>query len=230
LDNSGLEAMAADLPVFGIHDGATMVHSSPELASMFGYSSAEDVVGQSALGLVDPAHRDQLIQAAMSNGGGPCQSVGLRTDGTRFRVELSAYLIQYEGSIARLVLVRDLSPLSLVVDDNIVIRNMMCLLLRQLGYRALAAESVESALKIFRRDVFALVLTDIVMPRSEGTELVSRVRALDPYQPILIMSGTSDHPLKLDEHSRFIRKPFGLEDLAVAIGDLPDRAKAGRVT
>src|SRR5215471_15523209 len=110
VDEEGSDPAALDVPAFGIHDGATMVECSPELARMFGYASTGDMIGHPPLQFVDPAHRDQSIIEVMSKGGGPYSSVGLRGDGVRFRIEISAHAIQHNNSEARLVLVRDMSP------------------------------------------------------------------------------------------------------------------------
>jgi CheY-like chemotaxis protein len=229
LDSDDIEPAVGDVPAYGIHDGATLVECSSELAAIFGYDSPYDMVGKPPLQFLDPDHRDQSIIAVMSEGGGPYKSIGLRADGVRFQIEITAHPVQYQGQIARLILIRDLSPQVLVVDDNTVIRNMLCLLFRKLGYRASGVDSVASALSRFRPGAFALVVTDVVMPHAEGTELASQLRVLDPTLPILMMSGSSEEPPKLDKYFRFIRKPFGLEELSAAIAGMAERARAGLV-
>jgi PAS domain S-box-containing protein len=224
------EAEVVDAPAYGIHDGAKIVFCSPELADMFGYSSPDEMTSKPPLEFVDPRYHNQSIIEIMSDkDGGPYRSVGIRSDGLRFSIEVSGFPVRWEKAVARLILVRDVSPLALIVDDSAVIRNMMSLLVRQLGYRALVAESAESALRCFRPGAFALVITDIVMPHSSGAELMGRLRDSDGELPVLLMSGSTDHPLTLDENARFIRKPFGMEELSQAIGTLPERARAGLV-
>jgi CheY-like chemotaxis protein len=145
----------------------------------------------------------------------------------RFRIEISAYLIRYHRSECRLFLVRDLSPRALIVDDNSVVRNMTALLFRKLGYSVVTADSAENAVRVFRKGGFAVVLTDVVMPQVDGVELAARLRAMDSTLPILLMSGYSDVQIPLDEYSRLMKKPFGIEDLSRGLANLPERARAG---
>ena len=218
---------AGDAPAFGIHDGARIVECSPDLAEMFGYDSPDEAVGKEALHFIDERYRDQSTKEVLASGGGPYASVGLRLDGVRFRIEISAFQVRYRRSECRLFLVRDLSPRALIVDDNNIVRNMTALLFRKLGYSAVTADSAENAVRAFRKGSFAVVLTDVVMPQVDGVELAARLRAMDSTLPILLMSGYSDVQIPLDEYSRLMKKPFGIEDLSRGLASLPERARAG---
>jgi CheY-like chemotaxis protein len=227
--SGGTFDVIGDSPAFGIHDGAKMVECSPDLAEMFGHEFPDEMIGREPLSFIDPAHQDQSTKEILGNGGGPYCSVGLRADGVKFRIEVTAHCVRYRGRQARLVLIRDLSPRALVVDDNEVVRNMVSLLFRKLGYRALAADSAEAALHMFRPGVFQVVLSDIVMPGAGGIQLALQLRAADATVPVLLMSGYSEKYVPLDEYTRLLKKPFGIEDLSRELMKLPDRARAGLV-
>ena len=102
----------------------------------------------------------------------------------------------------------------LVVDDEQDILILLKLMLETHGYRALLARGAEAALRFLRQDelIVDLLLTDVVMPGMNGTDLARAVRELRPDLPILFMSGFVDTDavrLKVwDDAVRFLRKPF----------------------
>ena len=217
MSTSNTDLVLGDVPAFGIHDGARIVECSPELAEMFGYASPALIVGQPSIDFIDPEYRNQSLLEVMNSSNGPYDSVGIRADGTRFRIQISAHNVQHEGQECRLFFVRDLSPRALVVDDDDLIRNMVCLFCHNAGYRPLMANSAESALRIFRAGAFAVIVTDILMPGMSGKELATQLRAADRSVPIVFMSGSEEMPA-LDANSRFIAKPFTADDFADALG------------
>lgn len=219
------------LPAHGVHDGARIVECSPDLAAMFGYTTPQMILGRNLLDFIDPAYHDQSAQQVLSADQELAYpSVGVKANGARFRVEASARLVRYQDKQARLILVRDLSPIALVVDDDCVIANMVCQLLGRLGYRTLAVDSGSAALAEFSAGQLALVTTDIVMPGMNGRELGERMRSLDATQPILYMSGFNEERIDFDAHSHFIGKPFGMAELKRAVEELPPRAREGLIT
>jgi two-component system response regulator CpxR len=78
----------------------------------------------------------------------------------------------------------------LCVDDNEQALSVRKFLLETRGYRVLAALDGDSALEIFREGGIDLVLSDLVMPRMDGNELVRRMKELAPEVPTILMSGT----------------------------------------
>ncbi|HTS67045.1 MAG TPA: response regulator [Candidatus Acidoferrales bacterium] len=86
----------------------------------------------------------------------------------------------------------DTSPKTvLVVDDEPAVRRLTATVLRRHGYDVIEADCGAQGLERFaecRRQV-SLVLSDIVMPRMSGPEMVGRILALDPSVPVLFMTG-----------------------------------------
>ncbi len=213
------------LPAHGVHDGARVVECSPDLARMFGYDAPEDVRGRDLLDFIDPAYQERTVRKILGGEWDVYESVGIKRNGTTFPVEVSARPILYQGSQARLILVRELSPVALVVDDEPLVCNMTAALLKRIGYRVLIADSAENGLAKFKPDQLAFVITDIVMPGMDGIEFGRRVRAADPALPVVYMSGYMPKALILDESSRFVGKPFGKTELEETIRLLPERAR-----
>ena len=80
----------------------------------------------------------------------------------------------------------------LVVDDEELIRNLVCLMLSKLGYKPTSARHAIEALKCIKHDDgFQLVLTDINMPIINGWQFALRVKALKPSLPIVALTGES---------------------------------------
>jgi CheY-like chemotaxis protein len=70
----------------------------------------------------------------------------------------------------------------LVVDDDAAVRNLSLTLLRRCGFRTLEAFDGESGLSTFLRhqhDV-DLVLTDVVMPKVSGPQMVDKILEFNP--------------------------------------------------
>ncbi|WP_052666204.1 hybrid sensor histidine kinase/response regulator [Nitriliruptor alkaliphilus] len=120
----------------------------------------------------------------------------------------------------------------LLVDDEPLVRRLACRTLERAGYAVLEAGDGVAALEVIddpdaRID---LLLTDLLMPRIGGRELVFRLRAARPAVPVLISSGLPPANGGAEvPGSTWLSKPFTAADLLrqvqVALGtDLGPRA------
>lgn len=120
----------------------------------------------------------------------------------------------------------------LVVEDADEIRRMVCGMLSLQGYNCLAASNGLDALDVIDRgaEPVDLILTDMVMPKMTGTELVRHVSRRRPEIRIILMSGFSDDPM-LRSYQRipaaFIAKPFTATTLYKTIRQILDEPWAG---
>jgi two-component system cell cycle sensor histidine kinase/response regulator CckA len=101
----------------------------------------------------------------------------------------------------------------LVVEDGSAVRNLVCLMLVQNGYRVLEARDGQHALRLCQAhtELIQLVLTDLVMPNMQGADLAERLRLAHPDLRIVLMSGYIDQPMvqRLGRDSvAFLLKPF----------------------
>ena len=106
-------------------------------------------------------------------------------------------------------------PRILVVDDDDVIRGMLCLSLRQKGFQVTDARDGGEAMRRFTELEFDLVVTDLIMPDKEGIELILEIRALKRPVRILAISGggridqnTHLHLARSVGADRVLAKPF----------------------
>src|SRR5215468_4769764 len=98
----------------------------------------------------------------------------------------------------------------LVVDDDAAVRDLVAMILTTKKYSVLTGNNGVEALMIYSsyRSAIDLVLTDIEMPQMDGIELVARIRALDPGERILLMSGRSPNRRTLPDNCQVLKKPF----------------------
>jgi CheY-like chemotaxis protein len=110
----------------------------------------------------------------------------------------------------------------LLAEDDPAVRGFMGSVLEQAGYHVLLAENGRKSLEICRNftgPIHALI-TDVVMPETNGRELAERARLLRPDLKILFVSGYVDRAIKdeSDGHScAFLEKPFTAESLLSAV-------------
>jgi CheY-like chemotaxis protein len=107
----------------------------------------------------------------------------------------------------------------LVVEDEPGIRALIHKILRRHGYEVLEAANGEEALAICREHPapIDLLVTDVIMPRMGGPELVERLRQQGLEMKVLYVSGYTDDPNiyagKFPPGTAFLEKPFTLAAL-----------------
>jgi two-component system, response regulator PdtaR len=109
----------------------------------------------------------------------------------------------------------------LVVEDEVLIRNLIAEELRDAGFFVIEAANAEEAMTYLKAcgDV-DLVFTDIRMPGSlSGLDLARQLRGQHPSLPIILTSGNAAPP-GTEAIGRFIPKPYKLEYAASVVRDL----------
>ncbi len=76
----------------------------------------------------------------------------------------------------------------LFVDDNKMLCRLTCDILRNEGYRAVAAFDAREALDAFEREPFDIVVTDYVMRGMDGLQLARAIHDRDPHIPIILVT------------------------------------------
>ncbi|HEU4587210.1 MAG TPA: response regulator [Gemmatimonadales bacterium] len=111
----------------------------------------------------------------------------------------------------------------LVVDDEPPIRALLARQLRVLGYTVVEAGSAQAALALAgeQSSPFDLVLSDIVMPGMNGTELCARLLERNPRQALILISAhapSGEVGLRGEIGAvPLLRKPFTVAELAVVL-------------
>ncbi|MBJ6752359.1 hybrid sensor histidine kinase/response regulator [Geomonas anaerohicana] len=107
----------------------------------------------------------------------------------------------------------------LIVDDEGVIRDLCKRVLND--YHIVEAGDGQEAYEIFLRGGIDVILTDVMMPRMDGIELLKKLKEREPTMVVIIMTGFADKDLILKalkaDADDFITKPLNLLQLKSAI-------------
>lgn len=103
----------------------------------------------------------------------------------------------------------------LLVEDDESVRLATRLCLETRGFKVLDASDGEKALEICRYfgDRIDLVITDLIMPRVSGTELVARIKQIYPEISVLYMSGYTGEVGGILDSVNLLHKPFSVDQL-----------------
>jgi DNA-binding NtrC family response regulator len=85
-----------------------------------------------------------------------------------------------------------IAPRVLVVDDERDLAELNAFFLQRAGYTAKVATSAEDALALMAQEPFAVVVSDVRMPRMNGMELLTAVKRSDPDVEVLLLTGHPD--------------------------------------
>ncbi len=113
-----------------------------------------------------------------------------------------------------------------VVDDDQVVRRLAQAILRRGGHQVVALDNGQAALDALEQSTPDIVITDLMMPRMDGLELVRRIRAEARWAalPIVVLTarGTSADLRRAREAKadRFLTKPFSSAQLLDMVEDL----------
>lgn len=121
----------------------------------------------------------------------------------------------------------------LVVDDDPVIRIVVTQFLEAGGFGAVAAPGGDEALALFEEGSFDLVITDFRMGEVSGVDLARRLREIEPFVPICLMTAVKAD-VAPEDYALFaavLEKPFKEADLLGALAEIFPAAGAagGRV-
>ncbi|MCP4683892.1 MAG: response regulator [bacterium] len=108
-------------------------------------------------------------------------------------------------------------PSILVVDDELLIRDLLYDFFTGQGWSISVAENGEKALEVLNEKPVDLILSDIKMPEMDGLTLASRVRQSHPDLPVVLMTGfpsveTAVSALR-NRVEDYVIKPFNINQL-----------------
>jgi two-component system, OmpR family, response regulator CpxR len=78
----------------------------------------------------------------------------------------------------------------LCVDDNDQALSVRKFVLETRGYRVLTATSAEKAIELYDQGRVDLVISDLVMPRCNGNDLIMQLKEIAPWVPAVLVSGS----------------------------------------
>ncbi|MBN1833630.1 MAG: PAS domain S-box protein [Deltaproteobacteria bacterium] len=117
----------------------------------------------------------------------------------------------------------DGSETVLIVEDDSSVRKLLRNTLKEKGYKILEAENGENALRVSQTHdgSIDLILTDVVMPKMNGTELAKWMEKIYPHVKVIFMSGYTDDAIVkhgiLPQGQQYIQKPFTPNSLVMKV-------------
>ena len=115
----------------------------------------------------------------------------------------------------------------LVIDDDPHIREYIKCIVEALGYEVAEAGSGDDALKLYAEMPIKLVITDIVMPGTNGFQCIGEIRKLSKDMPIIAMTsdihGHADDYLLMCQKigsNLVMYKPLTVEKVTASVKEL----------
>jgi two-component system, cell cycle sensor histidine kinase and response regulator CckA len=176
------------------------------------------------------------VHAVAIRAGGAVNVITAPDEGTTVRIHFPSLDRPHvsgtaEGSAPAATSTRGLT--ALLVEDDPDVRAFTTSALRRLGFEVLAAGNPEEAIgrAAAHPEPIALLVSDVVMPEMTGPSLAAQLAAVRIDLAVLFMSGhafeAGPQVLELPRGSTFLRKPFGVQDLARAVAEAMGPAPMG---
>ncbi len=112
----------------------------------------------------------------------------------------------------------------LIVDDEKNMRRSLSIGLEEMGHKAFEADSGENAISLIEKEVYDVVLTDLIMENMDGISLLRKIKEISPTSEVLLMSahGTISTAVEAIREGAydFIVKPFSMEHLGMVLEKL----------
>jgi two-component system OmpR family response regulator len=108
----------------------------------------------------------------------------------------------------------------LLVDDDVMIRNVLRRSLESAHFRVFSAADAQEALEVSRSfpDRIDVLIADVEMPGMDGVALAAQITSERRDTAVLFMSGGTERPIP--ENIPFISKPFSPAELVAKVAGI----------
>lgn len=108
------------------------------------------------------------------------------------------------------------SPFLMIIDDEFGVRESLKMIFAK-TYQIIEADSAEIAIPKFEQALPNVVLLDVMMPKTDGFELLQRIKDIHPGCAVIMLTGVNSQQLadkaKNNGAFDFIGKPFDIVEL-----------------
>lgn len=120
-------------------------------------------------------------------------------------------------------------PNILVVEDDKALNKLICRVLERNGHAVFSACGGEEALSLLDGTYIDLMLTDIMMPGTDGYELVAAIREADTKMPVIFITAKSGFGDKLRGFNLgaddYMVKPIDINELVLRVNAILRRSR-----
>ena len=116
----------------------------------------------------------------------------------------------------------------LVVEDDVKLNQIVCAHLEKNGYTAKGCVSPEEAYNVMYKSFYDMVISDIMLPKTDGFDFLENVRKINKNIPVIFMTAKDDYASKekgfnlgVDD---YMVKPIDLDELVLRVGAILRRA------
>ncbi|MBE6748268.1 MAG: response regulator transcription factor [Ruminococcaceae bacterium] len=116
----------------------------------------------------------------------------------------------------------------LVVEDDVKLNQIVCAHLEKHGYSAKGCATAEEAYDVMYNSLYDMIISDIMMPKTDGFAFLENVRKVNKNIPVLFMTAKDDYASKergfklgVDD---YMVKPIDLDELILRVGAILRRA------
>lgn len=117
----------------------------------------------------------------------------------------------------------------LTIDDDITMQHVIAMVLKREGHDVFSASSAREAMDCLDRFRYDLVLVDMMLPNTNGLEIIGTIKQKWPYDTpaIIVVSALGNEKNVQDSFDMgaddFLRKPFSTSELVCRINRLLQR-------
>ncbi|MNC18693.1 two-component system, OmpR family, phosphate regulon response regulator OmpR [Pseudomonas linyingensis] len=109
----------------------------------------------------------------------------------------------------------------LIVDDDVRLRRLLERFLDEQGYRVKTVENVEQMDRLLSRELFNLVVLDLMLPGEDGLSACHRLREQGNRMPIIMLTAKGDEASRIQGLEQgaddYLAKPFNPRELLARI-------------
>ncbi|VXB17656.1 two-component response regulator [Pseudomonas sp. 8AS] len=109
----------------------------------------------------------------------------------------------------------------LIVDDDPGLRRLLERFLSEQGYRVRAVENVEQMDRLLARELFQLLVLDLMLPGEDGLSACRRLREANNQLPIIMLTAKGDEASRIQGLEQgaddYLAKPFNPRELLARI-------------
>lgn len=117
----------------------------------------------------------------------------------------------------------------LIAEDNIGLRQLMCIHLEKAGHRVFTAADGLQALDVLEHNAIDMIVADIMMPNMDGYQLIEELRGVNIQTPVLIVTAKDTMDDKRTGFQAgaddYMTKPVDMEEMILRVDALLRRCK-----